>query len=261
MPSVVAIITNADDLGRSVGVNEAVFRLVEQGKVTSATLVATGEALADAVARAQAHPDCSYGVHLFLDEFRPVTDLSQFPSVLGSEGNFQSDARRYHYNAALRQALVQEWVAQVGRVRQAGVHVSHLDSHQHIHTFPRVFGMLKQVQKLTGIRKVRCSLNRYLEPKRCLLIAKRLYNTALRYHPATVTTDYFMSFGTFYTLLKEGRLPGAGTYELMVHPGAGLYMAEPGPYEAELAALEGPWEELLGGECRLMTYRELGQSN
>lgn len=252
-----ALIINADDLGRSGSVNTEVFRLLDKGKITSATIIATGSAFEEGVRRAKGYPQCSFGVHLFLDEFHPVTDLTAFPSVLSEDGRFQPEAREYAYNRALRKALTQEWVAQVRRVQGAGIPVSHLDSHHHIHTFPWVFPVLKRVQRLTGVRKIRCTLNRYLEPKRGLLLAKWLYNTALRHFPTTTTTNYFMPFGLFCALLQGRRVGDNATYELMVHPGASTYMEAPQEYEAELAMLEGDWERVLPPGFRLISYNEL----
>jgi predicted glycoside hydrolase/deacetylase ChbG (UPF0249 family) len=252
-----SFIINADDLGRSVEVNAEIFRLVEKGKVTSATVIATGEAIGDCAHRAKSHSGCSFGVHLFLDEFRPVTDLANFPAVLEADGRFRDNARGYVYDAALRHAFAREWVAQVRRVQEAGIRVSHLDSHHHIHTFPAVFPILKRVQSLTGVSKVRCSLNSYGEPRRIRLLLKWVYNTALRHCPPTVTTDYFMPFGIFCGLSRRCGVRVGRTYELMVHPAAGSYMTEPEAYEAEIRELEADWEQVLPGNCRFISYHEL----
>ena len=74
MANVVQIIVNADDLGASQMVNDVTFDLVAQGKVTSATMIANAPFLDDALHRIGGNNSCSFGVHLNLSEFQPLTD-------------------------------------------------------------------------------------------------------------------------------------------------------------------------------------------
>ena len=67
------IIINADDLGISQEVNDAIFGLMAEGKVTSATILANGPAVEEAARRVAEFPECSFGVHLNLTEFKPWT--------------------------------------------------------------------------------------------------------------------------------------------------------------------------------------------
>ena len=69
----IAIIVNADDLGMSAAVNEATFDLMSRGRISSATLLANAPAAREAACRAAAFPDCSFGVHLNVTQFEPLT--------------------------------------------------------------------------------------------------------------------------------------------------------------------------------------------
>ncbi len=60
------IIINCDDLGASVTINECIFELMEQRRVTSATLLTNGSAVEDAVRQIGKYPECSFGVHSVL---------------------------------------------------------------------------------------------------------------------------------------------------------------------------------------------------
>src|SRR5215471_2247740 len=62
----VRIIVNADDLGISEAVNEATFRAMERGVITSATMLANGPEVVAAAKLAPRFPKCSFGVHLNL---------------------------------------------------------------------------------------------------------------------------------------------------------------------------------------------------
>lgn len=252
------IIVNADDLGRSEAVNEATFALMQRGLVTSATIIATGSALSDVAKRYKDFPHCSFGVHLFLDEFKPVTDLSEFHEILDSDGRLKEDARTFTFHKALRKALLKEWEAQVERVRSVGIPVSHLDSHHHVHTLPAMFGTFKALQRRTGLRKVRVSLNCYLQSVSPLHLAKKqLFNFALRHYVPSITTRHFVNFGIFHALLSHNKLPKTSSIEVMVHPGAETYMKTSVESEDELVKLDGSWQELLPREHRFISYNDL----
>jgi len=250
------IIINADDLGRSAAVNDAAFALMDRGLVTSATIIATGDSLGDVARRCRDYPHCSFGTHLFLDEFQPLTDLSAFENLLLPDGRLREDARTYAFTRSVRNALLEEWVAQVEHVRSVGIPVSHLDSHHHVHTIPVAFGMLKALQQRTGVRKVRISLNCYEKPVPLMLLAKKsLFNFSLRRFVRTTT--HFAPFGIFHALMEQGRLPRPSTIELMVHPGASTYMKAPAYYEDELVKLGGRWREYLPWDYRFISYDDL----
>jgi predicted glycoside hydrolase/deacetylase ChbG (UPF0249 family) len=252
------LILNADDAGRSQAVNDEILGLMDRGLLTSASLVATGSAIEELARRSTAFPRCSFGVHLFLDEFRAVTDLSAYPAVVGKDGHFGGDARAYVYTNAFRRAIATEWIMQIERVRSFGVRVSHLDSHHHIHTFPPLFPVLKEVQRATGIRKVRLSMNCFSMPiPRALTFKKALFNWVLRHYVPTVTTSHFSSFGMFHSLLEGGRLPKIRSLELMVHPGAATYMKLSNPYEAEVLQMEDGWQHRLPVPWTLCSYNDL----
>lgn len=254
------IIVNADDVGRSQIVNDHTFALMDAGKVTSATIVAGGAAFNDVARRCRNYPHCSFGVHLYLDDFAPLTNFSAFDCLRESGGRFKSDARTYKFTSGLRKAFLSEWLAQIDRVCSAGIPVSHLDSHHHVHTIPAMFGVLKELQRRTGLRKVRISRNCYSadEPASFLrLLKKRIFNFALRHYVPTITTTHFTAFGSFNALLKSGRALQPRSIELMVHPGAATYINEPARYEAELVELNRPWTANLPWTYTFINYNDL----
>jgi predicted glycoside hydrolase/deacetylase ChbG (UPF0249 family) len=231
---------------------------MDRGVVTSATIVAAGDALDDVARRCRDYPHCSFGTHLFLDEFQPLTDLSAFGDLLLPDGRLKEDARTYAFTRSVRIALLEEWVAQVERLRSLGIPVSHLDSHHHVHTIPALFGMLKALQRRTGVRKVRISLNCYAQTvPRMTMAKKRLFNFALRRYVPTTTTTHFASFEIFHALLEQGRLPRPSTIELMVHPAASTYMKAPAQYEDELVKLAGGWRDRLPWDHCFISYNDL----
>ena len=58
------IVVNADDFGASAETVEATIECLEEGALTSATIMPTMPAVDDALAYARDRPDRSFGVHL-----------------------------------------------------------------------------------------------------------------------------------------------------------------------------------------------------
>ncbi len=226
------IIVNADDLGASQDVNDAIFAMMKSGRVTSATIMANGLAVASALHDARHFPACSFGIHLNLTQFAPLSDGVRLAPILRdgemARGAIQKAPRR----PALVMGAHQEWSAQVARVLASGVPVSHFDSHHHVHTLPFLLPALKALMARFGIWRVRLSKNLYsreLPATRAKLAQKAALNAALRYLlPRARTTSAFTEFQSFYDLVRGGAKLEQSSIELMAHPGAGsdLYRRE-----------------------------------
>jgi chitin disaccharide deacetylase len=249
------VIINADDLGASPEVNRAIFELMSRGLVTSTTLLANGPALAEAVQGTAGFPQCSFGVHLCLTQFAPLTSQPDLAPILERAGRFAGNAiRRVSVDAALRRTIYVEWRAQVERIRAAGIEISHVDSHHHTHTIYMLLPVLRRLCRDLRIPAVRISRNLYAPSapaSRRKLLLKRAWNCALRHYVGTHATDYFTDFNTFLELAEAGTLPG-GRIEVMVHPG------NEGCAE-ENRALCGQWREQLPRDTVLSNYREITQ--
>ncbi len=243
------LIINADDLGRTLEVNEAVFALMDKGLVTSSTIMANSPFVDRALANLAYFPRCSFGIHLNITEFAPLTREPALKSLLDPEGRFSLDRfRKTMFSKQLQQAIFQEWESQVRKLQSGGLAISHLDSHQGVHTEPRLFWVLKRLQREFGLRKVRIRENiGTLAGK--LHLRARWWNLALRLIYRTRTTSGFTDFSTFLQAapILKGRDP---SLEVMVHPG------HPG-YVQETAALLGSWREGLPFPVHLISYHEL----
>jgi predicted glycoside hydrolase/deacetylase ChbG (UPF0249 family) len=250
---IIRIIVNADDLGLNRQVNEATFALMEAGQVTSATIMANGPCWSEAIDLARSKPDHSFGVHLNLTDGRPLCGSRLLEPLLDDEGDFRKLDSYRHLPHGVLEGAFQEFSAQVERIRSSGIRISHLDSHQYIHTQPRFFGVLKRVQSLFHIRKVRISKNLYAPHKALrsplLLHQKALWNFALRNLYRTKTTAGFTDFRTFMEVVQHHGLPYP-SLEIMVHPGNSNY--------AEETALLMFWQpQELPFAVRLINYHDL----
>ena len=249
----IRVIINADDLGASASINDAIDTCLHQGAVTSTTLLANGPAFEQAVEIVQKYSDCSVGVHLNAMEYAPLTRQDDLRPVLAEDGQFNGRLGVVDMTSSLRKALAIEWCAQIERIREAGITVSHLDSHYHTHTLPAMFPVLKDVIKSSLVRKVRLTKNLYSDSQppasKSLLLKKRLWIAALRFALDVHTTESFTEFSTFFELSRL-RKPDVGTIELMVHPGHDQY-------RDETDILTGQWEKKLNFKVELISYRDV----
>jgi predicted glycoside hydrolase/deacetylase ChbG (UPF0249 family) len=250
------VIVNADDLGLSHEVNEATFDLMSKRIVTSATIMANGPSVLSAVEGSKRFPSCSFGIHLNLTEFRPFSRSEGLKELLGEDGEFSGILERapgsIKKTRSLISAMADEWCHQIEFLQKTGVEVSHLDSHQHVHTIPFVFPVLKYVQGKYGIRRVRATRNVYKageSPSQVILWAKRAYQFSLKHFYTTRTTHAFMDFSTFYERAVVGHQEWPSA-EVMVHPGS-LADCE----ENRLVCSD--WITQLGETVRLISYSDL----
>ena len=231
-------------------VNREIFRLMDAGAVTSATLLANGEAVEEAAVEARRFPQCSFGVHLNVTEFQPLSTQTEMGTILDDAGRFRGNhIREIQIGSRLKSAIFQEWCAQIEKLLALGITLSHIDSHHHTHTIPALLPVLRRLRHKYAIGKVRISRNVYAagEPF-ALKMKKSLYNAALRHVAGFKTTDLFSGLDMFVTA-GRGAGDGAKSLELMVHPGA-----TGSQQESELLV---NWVKESGKGVRLINYAGL----
>jgi len=269
-----SLIVNADDLGLHPGINAGVLRCHRDGIVTSASLSANGAAFEEAVHALKETDGLAVGVHLTLVGEAAVSPRDRVPT-LAPEGRLPghfSTLFRLLLLGRIRQAEVEEeLVAQVARVREAGIAVRHLDSHQHVHLHPALFPIVLRVARRFGIGAVRAARRvmplRGLRPCLLALVARRswraLRDAGLRSPDTLLGAAETGRLDEARLLRLLSRLP-PGTSELVCHPGTGavaIGAAYPWGFQwdREVEALTSPQvrETLTRQGVRLATYAEL----
>jgi predicted glycoside hydrolase/deacetylase ChbG (UPF0249 family) len=136
------LVVNADDFGRTSGINQGIVRAHERGIVTSASLMVRWPAAAEAAEYGRDHPALSLGLHLdfgewtFLDgQWAPVYEVEPTPADV----HRQLDEFR----------------------RLTGVDPSHLDSHQHVHRTEPARSALLELGRELGVPVRHFSLVRF----------------------------------------------------------------------------------------------------
>ena len=146
------LIINADDFGIHPAVNEAVRKAATEGILTSTSLMAGGDAFDEAVEMARFMPSLGIGVHLTLvGGIKPVLPPSEVPSLTLDNGVFCHDygkliVRDLEGKISLSEVYA-EWDAQIQKIMNTGLPVTHMDGHQHMHMWPHFYPIARDLAK------------------------------------------------------------------------------------------------------------------
>ncbi len=286
------LIINADDFGLTRGVNRGIVEAHEHGVVTSATLMANGQAFDEAVTLAQSQPRLGVGCHIVLVDGTPLLEQTQIQSLAHPIGKgattpgFRAGIVRFAALAICGRLsadeIEAEATAQLGRLQSSGIEVTHLDSHKHTHMFPRVFGPLLHAAKGCGVRAIRNPFERIpgfhiAHPSlwRRSTEVGVLRSLAKQFREAVEQAGMITPDGTF-AIVATGSLNDRllrlivenlpdGTWELVCHPGyndtdlQGVRTRLRESRERELHLLTSPSTRdlLRAGKVELISYRDL----
>lgn len=232
---------NADDFGLTNGVNRAIADLHCAGVLTSATLMARAGASDAAIELARATPSLGVGCHVVLVDGEPVSPADSISSLIDP----RTGSLRISLVAFLRRLIARriqpadmetEARAQIQRLQNSGVRLTHIDAHKHTHMFPTVLRAVLRAARACGIRAVRnpfepawavaasagarwgrvaeVTVLRWLQPSCARIIAEEGF-------ASTDGTIAMVGTGVLNAAMVRSllnRLP-EGTWELVTHPG------------------------------------------
>lgn len=238
-------ILNADDFGMSSAFNRAILEGYAEGLLKSASLVANGEAFDKAVDLVIPQcPDLGVGIHLNIIEGKSLcTDLSSLTDENGVFNNSYIKLLIKSYNPKETEFLAEverEFRRQIEKV-MSKVSVTHIDSHVHVHSIPKIFDLVCRLAKEYGIKQVRTQfekpyiipdLNKHLNKayfvnliKLILLDSFTVINEATVHKYGLKTNDYLI--GVTYTSMMDALSVAYGvmainydkvTVETLIHP-------------------------------------------
>jgi len=149
------LIVNSDDFGISLEANAAVARMYREDILTSATIMANMPGFDDAAELARRSPSLQLGLHVNLTDGPPVSAPGKLPGLVTSNGLLPGLSGLMVRAPWSQAALRREIAAQIERALSAGIHITHLDSHKHVHVHPAVLAALIWALHEYGIRAVR----------------------------------------------------------------------------------------------------------
>jgi len=151
------LIVNADGFGFTYGNNRAIFEVLEKGFIRSVSVNATWPAVEQVKTLICDFPHVSVGIHLNLSVGPAILAREQIPSLLNPSGEFHgSDFGYLSRKGKLNpDEMRRELAAQIDRVLDLGVQITHWDSHQGRHLYPGFFEAALGVTREKGILATR----------------------------------------------------------------------------------------------------------
>ena len=153
------LIVTADDFGLTASVNDAVENGYCNGILTTASLMVTGGAAADAVARARRLPHLRVGLHIVLVDGMSLLTKEAIPSLVDANNRFHPGQTRlgirYFSSPRARRELAAEVRAQFEAFRQTGLQLDHANAHKHMHLHPTIAKLVIDIGREFGLRALR----------------------------------------------------------------------------------------------------------
>ncbi len=223
------LVITADDFGLAIPLTTGIIAAHRGGVVTAASFIVTSTAFAESLRLAKETPSLDIGVHLTaVGGGPPVLPPSEVGSLLTRGGCFPEDWRGFLARLLMRRVdlaeLSREFGAQIKKLLDCGIRPSHLDSHQHIHLFPPVAGVVLDLARTYSIPFLRAprALARGLRARGVNFFSRRL---AARGRDRAVPSYGFDVSGhldrdSFLDLLAAlGAAEPPGPAEIFSHPG------------------------------------------
>lgn len=242
--------------------NEAIEQAHRNGILTAASLMVTGAAAADAVARARRLPNLRVGLHLVLVDGVPALPAYAVPDLAEPSGRFRPNMVLSGLNLAVnpraQRQLAAEITAQFEAFRSTGLALDHANAHKHFHVHPVIGKLLLRVGRDFGLHSVRVPLEpadvlRRVEPasttgREWLLArnARGLLQKAREFRLFAADSVFGIRWSGAMTRERLLGLLGAlphGTTEIYCHPAlsGGFPGSAPGyRYADEFSALTDP---------------------
>lgn len=227
------LIVNADDLGRTPGINRGILEAHRRGIVTSATLMVNYPAAEEAATIARDNPGLGIGLHVQLTGGPSALPPERLQSMVDALGRLPSKPEGLLGPDPAE--VLAEARAQLARFQSIlGRLPTHFDSHHHSHRTAAVLEALVTLGRETG-RPVRNA-----SPEMAARLRREGIKTTDRF-----VEDFFDDDATLEGLLGILRRLQPGATELMCHPAvvddelrAGSGYAEPRTRELEVLTRE-----------------------
>ncbi|OGG92942.1 hypothetical protein A2609_01765 [Candidatus Kaiserbacteria bacterium RIFOXYD1_FULL_47_14] len=239
------ILITADDFGLTRGITDSILEVVDNGPVRMVSILVNGEAVDYALSEYKKRmAQVALAIHINLTEGKAILPFSVIPHLVDTHGMFKHSIMglwgAYLFGscrtrAALRHEVRAEMDAQCAIIRTAlGVDTFIVNSHQHVHMIPFVFGELITIQRVNAVRIVRENFFMHGVPslvniftRWALAILSRRATQSARTRGIR-TNDWFVGFlysGHMNEYIARSGIACAGTglIEVLFHPGSALH--------------------------------------
>ncbi|HKT23346.1 MAG TPA: polysaccharide deacetylase family protein [Terriglobales bacterium] len=211
------LIIHADDFGMAHSVNRAITQALENGWVTSSSILVPCPWLPEVARWAQAHPQADLGIHMALNsewtDFRwgPVSPREKVGTLLDQQGYLPLLETQVAQQDRPAEVEI-ELHAQIDRARRLGIPLSHLDTH--------MGALLTTPQLIATYRKIADDYRLPIPLKRTknvdestLRPSESLVDEVLQISPGVAPEQWLKTYENMLQPLAPG------VYELIVHLG------------------------------------------
>lgn len=186
------VMINGDDLGMDRSCSSAIIQALKNGLITDTTAMANGAFLDEAIAAVKAEGFADrVGVHFNLTEGVSLTREISQTALFVKDGLFHRDFCRSPrpLNDAEQEAVYRELCAQVQRLREYDIIITHADSHHYVHTFSALAPIFARVCREYDIPRIR--LNRTFDTPEHPKITEYRVDNAYWREQGFITADHF----------------------------------------------------------------------
>jgi predicted glycoside hydrolase/deacetylase ChbG (UPF0249 family) len=208
------LIIHADDLGLSAAENAASIEALKKGIVNSGSIMTPCPGFNEIAEYAKNHPESDLGVHLTLTnewdsyKWKPLTPWNEVRSLVDDNGFFFKDKRSIQKKSSASD-IEKELRAQINFALNAGIDITHLDSHMFIafsHKVIEIYFDLGKEYKLPVLLTKKLPL-RYLLAKNSIIVNELYY---------AEPEDYVDGIEKYYRRVLESIKPGLSC--ILIHP-------------------------------------------
>ena len=262
------LVVVADDFGRTSGVNRATVSALKDGIVTAASLMAGGEAFEEAAGLAREHRRLGVGLHVTVCDGFAVLPPDRFLGFAGGDGGLERNPTRagvrlWRERRRLLPVMQDEIKAQFDRAERAGIPLTHVDGHHHMHIHPLVFPIVCREAAHRGVGWIRIPRG---DPRDGRLAEWALFGVLGSLNGRTAARHGLDASAQVHGLSRTGRIDEAylldllprlrpGWNEIFVHPDLDTVEGR-----RELAAVTAPRvrEEVARLGIALVSYASAG---
>ncbi|MFA5060532.1 MAG: ChbG/HpnK family deacetylase [Candidatus Omnitrophota bacterium] len=148
------LIINADDAGIDIGRNQGIFEAVQKGVVTSISLIVGQAGWQDALSQIRKNSNVGVGLHFNLTAGKPIAQ--GLKTIVKPDGCFFNKFELWQRSVdgvIDSDEVAREFYAQLDAFKKAGLKLSHVDGHNHVHLLPCVRdGFLKAAPARSWVR-------------------------------------------------------------------------------------------------------------
>ncbi|KQS95233.1 ChbG/HpnK family deacetylase [Chryseobacterium sp. Leaf394] len=150
------LITNADDLGLSKGINLAILRAGNEGFLSHASLMANTDFFIHAIQDVIPHaPKLKIGLHINLTCCKAISGKSSITDAEGFLSNNFVKLLFMRKSDNVLNDLEKEIELQLQKLLKNNIEITHIDGHEHVHVIPSINRIVRKLAKKYNIDRIR----------------------------------------------------------------------------------------------------------